>query len=462
MKKNWTFLLAVLALMLYTAEGAFAQPSEGGTPPSFAKYVLAAQPDMNVVPAPDMTRILAEDNEDAKNGGFYKAGRSIAVDFDIHRDGTWFKNADGSKIWKLRIKSPGAKALAVVYDEFYLPKGCKLFLYSYDKSQVIGAYTYENSTWDVDFSTELIHGDDIVLEYYEPARRLKSADVQLKISEIAFAYRGVDGLFAKYTRTTGWGQSDNCEVNVNCSEGTNWQNQKRGVAEIWLRESGSWGWCTGSLVNNTNQDCTPYFLTADHCGGTDATTADLNVWQFYFNYESSTCSTPGSEPSHVTMTGCTRKAVGGISGGSDFFLLQFNSAVPTNYNPYYNGWSNSTSASTSGVSIHHPAGDIKKISTYTQTLTTTTWTGGASNAHWRVYWAGTTNGHGVTEGGSSGSPIFNSAGLIVGTLSGGGSYCSQVPNPQPDAYGKMSYHWTSNGTTAAKQLKPWLDPTNSE
>ncbi|NDC92506.1 MAG: T9SS C-terminal target domain-containing protein [Flavobacteriales bacterium] len=25
----------------------------------------------------------------------------------------------------------------------------------------------------------------------------------------------------------------------------------------------------------------------------------------------------------------------------------------------------------------------------------------------------------------------------------------------------MSYHWTSNGTTSVKQLKPWLDPTNS-
>ena len=53
---------------------------------------------------------------------------------------------------------------------------------------------------------------------------------------------------------------------------------------------------------------------------------------------------------------------------------------------------------------------------------------------------------------------------MIGTLTGGGSYCNSVQaggQLQPDAYGKMAYHWTSDGTTSDHQVKPWLDPGNT-
>jgi hypothetical protein len=70
----------------------------------------------------------------------------------------------------------------------------------------------------------------------------------------------------------------------------------------------------------------------------------------------------------------------------------------------------------------------------------------------------------VTEGGSSGSPLFNNDGRIIGTLTGGYSACdsSGVVGPnKPDYFGKFSYHWESNGTADTCQLKPWLDPDNT-
>ena len=131
----------------------------------------------------------------------------------------------------------------------------------------------------------------------------------------------------------------------------------------------------------------------------------------------------GTSPSYNSKTGATLRARGDIDGGSDFQLVQINTAIPSYYNVYYNGWDRSGSSSSSGVGIHHPAGDIKKISTYSSTLSSSTWNGsgyiGATNAHWRTSWISTTNGYGVTEGGSSGSPIFNSSGRILGTLTGG-------------------------------------------
>jgi len=182
----------------------------------------------------------------------------------------------------------------------------------------------------------------------------------------------------------------------------------------------------------------------------------LNYWVFYFNYEATSCSGTSPQYSNHTVTGCTLVACdtyGSTNTGSDFYLVKFKNNVPASYNPYYNGWSRSTSVSNSGVCIHHPNGDIKKISTYQNTLSS------GYTTHWSVRWVATANGHGVTEGGSSGSPLFNSNGKIIGTLTGGGSDCDATD--QADYYGKFSYHWASNGSTSNKQLKPWLDPINS-
>jgi PKD repeat protein len=170
------------------------------------------------------------------------------------------------------------------------------------------------------------------------------------------------------------------------------------------------------------------------------------------------------------INGCLRiadSADGGGNSGSDFLLVKLgnannentviNNLKSANFNAYWNGWNANTSPTTGGVSIHHPAGDIKKISTFSGNTVSTQW-GNATGSHWRVVWTANANGHGVTEGGSSGSPLFDNTGNIIGTLTGGSSYCTALS--APDQYGKMSFHWTNNGMPAIEQLKPWLDPAN--
>jgi PKD repeat protein len=185
----------------------------------------------------------------------------------------------------------------------------------------------------------------------------------------------------------------------------------------------------------------------------------MDMWEFYFNYEAPNCATPGSEPGYNTVVGCTFKARGPETGGSDFLLVELNETPPAAFNVYYNGWDISETGASSGIGIHHPAGDIKKISK-SGNLTTGTYTGCIPNAHWQVTWQATATDHGVTEGGSSGSPIFNETSKkVVGTLTGGAASCSAQTSP--DFYGKMDVHWDDNGTGNADRLKPWLDPTNS-
>lgn len=447
MKK--TLLLITLLLGFYLAK---AQDSQGGTPYSFNNPELTTMPDLVLVPQPDISKLTAEDLERASKSAPYRIGVSLPVNLNPNNSGTWTDlPTQNAGLWQLTIKSEGAKSIGFGYAQFYMPEGAKLFLYNKTKSMVLGAYTSFNNTDNLYFSNQKVTGDEITLELFVP--NVNKNAVLLNITELDYFYRGGE---------TDKASSGSCEVNINCTpEGTNWQDEKKGVCMLDIRVGSNWYNCSGSLVNNTSHDCTPYILLADHChyDAGYASTADYNAWKFYFHNEAAACSgTTGSQS--YAKTGCTLKAhdtYGSNNTGSDFCLVQINTSIANTLNVYYNGWDRNNVASTSGVSIHHPAGDIMKISTYTTALTSLSV--GGSGTHWQVYWAATTNGHGVTEGGSSGSPIFNASGNIVGTLTGGSSYCTAPTDP--DYYGKLYYHWDKNGTTAAKRLKDWLDPGNT-
>jgi hypothetical protein len=443
----------LLISLLFSFLGIKAQDSQGGTPYSFNHPELTTMNDLVMVQQPDLNKLMAEDLDRSQKSEPYRIGVTIPINVSLSNSGTWTELPElKASLWQLTIKSEGAKSIGFGYSQFYMPDGAKLYLYNKARSMVIGAYTSINNTENLYFSNEKVNGDEITLELLVPNDKKNAA--LLNLTELNYFYRS--GENDKLS-------SGSCQVNINCTpEGTNWQDEKKGVCLIDIRVGANWFNCSGSLVNNTSQNCTPYILLADHChyDAGYASTADYNAWVFNFHYESATCSGTSSGVTK-TKTGCSLRAHDTYGSnhnyGSDFCLVQINSAIPTNYNVYYNGWDRNNTASTSGVSIHHPSADIMKISTYTSTLQSLNV--GGTGTHWQVIWAGTTNGHGVTEQGSSGSPIFNSSGKIVGTLTGGSSFCTS-PN-DPDYYGKMYYHWDKNGNTAATRLKDWLDPTNS-
>jgi hypothetical protein len=163
------------------------------------------------------------------------------------------------------------------------------------------------------------------------------------------------------------------------------------------------------------------------------------------------------------MTGVKLIAHGGDGGntGSDFFLVKLLTAIPDTFDVYFNGWSRDTIPSPSGVGIHHPQGDIKKISTYTTPLVRSSWNYPTAYTHWRTKWAETAHGHGVTEGGSSGSPLYDNSGRLIGTLTGGDSRCDSLHVDLYDYYGMFYYHWDRNGSDSSNTLKYWLDPIQS-
>lgn len=444
----------IVCLILLATSENIAQISINGTPPSYSESSLKQQ-----IPAKNLYAVRVEN----RNFGKIVSGQDISpreigymmpANIDFEQDGVWDRLKNGRKIWRIKINSNGAEALAVYFKEFKLPESAELYIYKPDYSQILGAYTSANNHSSGLFATQLIEGESCIIEYVVKAG---NNDLPFILDEVAYVYR--DSGFNNNLK--GFGTSGNCEINVNCEEGDDWQDQKRGVARIQVKEGGSLFWCSGSLINNANQDQSPFFLTANHCGD-GSSTADYNQWIFYFNYESDDCNDPVSEPIANTMLGASYLASTNFATHSDFKLLLLNSDVPGEFNPFYNGWDINNVASTSGVTIHHPDGDIKKISTFTETAMSTSYDQDVENPsgkYWRVVWSTTTNGQGVTEGGSSGAPLFNQNGLLVGALTGGRASCSN--QDAPDFYGKFSYSWESGGTGTSEQLKAWLDPNNT-
>jgi len=390
-----------------------------------------------------------QDIEEELNKGRMRVGVLLEANLHPQNSGVWETLSNGSKLWRLKISSSGALGLNLYFDDFFLPEGATLYIYSPDYKHIIGAFTEFNNQESKAMATQVIDGEELMLELLLP-NNINPDIVALNISEVGYKYRG----FGINHNSKSTKAADTCLVNINCPEGNNWQQEKRGVVKLLMRIGMANYECSGSLVNNTYQNCIPYVLTAFHCGD-GATALNLNQWIIYFGYEATTCNaTTGL--ANKTSIGCTLIATdnwnGSLGSTSDFYLIRLKNSIPASYQPYYNGWSRTESASTSGVGIHHPQGDIKKISTFNTTL---------SNHinFWGVTWVSTVTNHSVTEVGSSGSPLFNANKQIIGTLTGGWSYCNKPT--EKDLYGKFFKHWDQGGSTPQKQLKPWLDPAGT-
>jgi hypothetical protein len=314
-----------------------------------------------------------------------------------------------------------------------------LYVYNPSKDFILGKFTASH-LYNGELGTELVPGEMTIVEYFVP----KGSSIgNINICTVTHGYRTPDEFLLK-----AFGGSGACNVNVNCPEGAAWTQQRNSVVML---VSGSNGFCTGALINNTLNDGKPYVLTANHCYSNPAT------WIFRFQWESTSCINPSTSPTFQSLSGAVLRAQG---TPSDFCLVEItgglvNGTVPAAYTPYFSGWDNTETISPSAVCIHHPSGDIKKIAIENNALISTNFGGSPSNSHWGVLsWD-----LGVTEPGSSGSPLFNQNRRIIGQLHGGASACGA--SVLSDEYGKVSVSWNPAGSTTSGQLKHWLDPNNT-
>jgi lysyl endopeptidase len=455
--RNFYILLYILLLVFPST--AFSQIRTSLNDEQFYKGLKVAETKRQIrtinIPSLNVDNLLAEDLNDS---GPPRFGKAIATNFQIE-DGTWEEVA-GGRVWSLSINSPNALSLNLQVEDLELSRGVEVYFISKNKRVIIGPITSENFQQST-LSTDIIPGDEILIQLYEPDYTEKSS--KLRISKVVYGYKSIPGYI-------GFGDSAPCHIDVNCSEGENWQDQSNSVALLILDGE---RFCSGSILNNACQDLTPNLLTAFHCvdigPGADfqngiisqAEQDNLANWVFRFQYKSPTCD--GDDPTiFYSFSGATFRAAW---VNTDFALMELNNRPTPNTGIQYAGWSRSANAPTSTVGIHHPRGDVMKISIDEDPAVSVAWAGGQPNTHWRSVFE-----HGTVEHGSSGSPLFDQNRRVVGQLHGDqNNQCASIDNNQCfcnqriGEYGRFDISWIGGGTPAT-QLSVWLtnDPNVTE
>lgn len=371
-----------------------------------------------------------------------KFAHTFDVDLNPLNSGRWIKAENGYNIWQLRIRSDSAYSINLIFQPFRLPPNARLFIYNNDKTQILGAFTDFNNKSFNSLAISPVRGDDITIQYEEPPNPQFKG--QLAVKKVNHDFLGI------LTDPNGrrpLGISGTCNIDVNCDLAKNWKQIKNSVCRVIIEGSEV---CTGSMLNNTREDKTPYVLTAHHCFA-DFINGEHNT-VFLFNYESPYC---GSIDGDITnsVSGSLKVAE---SDTLDFSLVKLSLIPPPDYRPYYAGWDHSGTIPDSVAVIHHPLGDIKKIALDYDSPVISSFGNDPDfmvNGFWRTLrWD-----YGTTEAGSSGAPYFNQDHRLIGSLTGGVATCS---NPVNDYFERLDRSW-DHYADSLKQLKHWLDPLNS-
>jgi PKD repeat protein len=429
--------ISIILFTLPISQFVYGQIYNPGKPRSFIQLEkLSTSISKITLSSPDTSQ-LNKWNREFPSPTRYGICRKI--DFELRDEARAIPVSDGN-IWQLKIQSEGAVSIGIFLSEFYVPPGAELYLFNDDRSRIYGSFTSWNNNSDSTLALADFKGDHVIIEYYEPNEAAFKGS--LKIDRIVHAYKNI----FKYERQKA--ASSNVSPGINCPEGDNWQDAKRAVCRITFNDGINAYLCSGALINNTQSDGTPYFLTAAHCLSTTGIANTVVAW---FNYEEEYCN--GTETTPKTLSGAE---VAATYDSSDFTLLRFGTEPPNTYYPYYAGWNAYDSIMQSGACIHHPDGQPKKISltehpivSYPLPINWDVGINSPSNSHWQVSWD-----VGSTMGGSSGSPLFDSNKRIMGQLHGG-------TDDNVDFFGKLFYSWNGPSSDSSHQLRHWLDPANT-
>ncbi len=363
---------------------------------------------------------------------------AIEVDISPSTDGNWYEGEKNCSIWQLGITALHASSLSLIFDAYHLLPGCRLFIYSPDRKLIYGAFTFRNNKLSKVFAISPVENDSLIIELQMENSIKEFGELTLLKVGVGFPREKI----FKNTNDEYYGWSAACHLDVNCDLSEHVQRQKHSVCRIIYNGTTR---CTGTLINNSKENGRPLILTAGHCISNN-NEAESAV--YFFDYESPYCNGPDGKSKSIS--GSSLLSVG---NGLDFSLTEMSEIPPLDYKPLYAGWDVRELSYDNVYSMHHPEGDVKKITTDSDILQLGTFHPFDSETHWLISKYDT----GSTEAGSSGAALFSSENKVIGTLSGGNDVCTEYIY---DYYQMMIHSW-ADYPNEREQLKAWLDPGNS-
>ena len=453
----------VLAFVVFGAWHAPAQAQQVGSAvnPSASKEASSAPGTLRLdySQTPVAVKIALPDADAAVKQSMTRKSGDLPLQIGVHRAISdefqgdlspkldWEEMGDGSIVSSVSVTSPGASAMRMSI-EVELPEGGELRFFDGQSNQgpdgsgypVIGvkdlaarnatpemprasaaepetagagsalsgmSFSLKDATADVLWSP-VVKGDTIGVEISLPL-----ADT---LSTFSFGIEKISHIDGPIVATPFEPRRLDCfnHIDVQCAQGRFPETQSDAVASIIFEDEEGTFVCSGTLLNDTSDETfIPYFLTAHHCVPTAEVAYTVEAWWFY---RRETCGRVEiDERFSVTHGGGDLLAT---SLAQDSTLLRLRGEMPAGVS--YSGWSADPVFHPAVVhGIHHPDGDEMKYSagrTLGQTDIEVRGLGTLVNAivvRWR---------DGATEGGSSGSGLFDGEHLIGG-LAGGNREC---------------------------------------
>lgn len=410
--------------------------------------VLSPLESMVVMPILDTDSAQYIDDLPGNRVGGLRFAHTFFTNISPENSGTTFSTQNGMRIWKVGIRSNGARSLNLIFNEFSIPDSAYIFIYNSDRSVVLGPFTNENQTSSGEFSIAPIDGDELFVEYHEPENANFCG--RIRIGEVKHDYRG---LFLRLAPKFNSSLLP-CIPITSCDSSLN--DLKQSVCLLIVNGD---TYCVGTLVNNTAQDGKPYLLTASHCLENNWSHGNRVV--AFFNYESPSCDPRIRGSEEFSLSGSVCRA---LSREIDFALIEFKDRLPLDFRIKLAGWTTDTNdrQNTPFTCIQHPGGEPKKYAVEADSIQLKDWNNniGIENGnHWYVnQWE---KGH--TWDGSSGAPLFDKDQRLIGVLTGGGSGgingCSAYT--EGDYFSRFDKSW-DYFSDSTKQLKHWLDPLSTQ
>lgn len=452
---GWTFLLVIWLL----GHGDFVDVRKGDAraerrgDATVSSWAESRRHEV-ILPRLDHEALLAKAKKERK-GGRYQFAQARAVRIAPETHGEWQISGDEAR-WGVDIRSEGAESLNFGFREFHLPPGGSLVLRRPDSVEPDLTFTSRDNDSHGELWTPIIRGERVRMELTIP--KILGAQLRLALTSINHGFRKASD---ENRKAIGDSASGTCNVDVACSSNDDttfgpvidlYRDQIRAVAAYTVNGTET---CSGALINNVKNDQRPFFLTAEHCGLDSGNSPSVVA---YWNFENSECRVPGGVASGLGGDGpISQFNTGAIFrasfAGSDFCLIEFDDAVDPQVDPFYAGWDRGGENAAMAVGIHHPSVSEKRIALEGDPITTTE---GRSNLQVSdgPYFRVSDWDFGTTDGGSSGSPLFDQNGRIIGQLTGGEAACG---NDLSDWYGRMARSWVGDGSQSGA-LQDWLDP----
>lgn len=354
----------------------------------------------------------------------------------------------GAFVSYYRLTSPGAVALRVAISLQDLPAGSRVLFLTADDvpAGTIEPGAAEPGADQLRWSPR-IAGDTLVIEVRTPEPAIAPVSEWLaRVSHQVFDPQLPDECPDGALTAQGLGDAGWCHLDVTCE--ADWEPVANTVARMIYEADGAMCTCTGTLLNNSQEDFTPYFLTANHCISTQASASSL-VTDWFF--QSSACNSGTVSARLASRSGGAELLTS--DPGSDTTLLRLAEMPPAG--AFFSGWTTQpVTVGTAITGVHHPAGDLKRISHGQIAGFADCETGPGTEDGFRCYGVAQGDasaqfqevrfGQGTVECGSSGSGVFLSDVMqLVGTLYGGSSSCT---NPGGyNVYGRFDRAFTRSG-----------------